>query len=125
MKVFKHTSDHKPYGYGHYFYNIPDTDSTECDCAEEIADIMQDAINRHNREEASNILHEIARCIFVSDNPKHTAKIYERAQDMYKTLVKILDDTQNGQFASENELIALLNSIDGKNRDFNYMYPIP
>ena len=46
------------------------------------------------------------------------------APKMYKMLVQILDDTQNGQFADENELIALLNSIDGQNREFNYMYPI-
>lgn len=44
---------------------------------------------------------------------------------MYRTLVKILDDTQNGQFADENKLIALLNSIDEENREFNPMYPIP
>ena len=47
------------------------------------------------------------------------------APEMYELLVKILDDTQNGQFANENRLIALLNSIDGKNMEFNPFYPIP
>ncbi|MBR1439049.1 MAG: hypothetical protein IJ587_10990 [Synergistaceae bacterium] len=46
------------------------------------------------------------------------------ALEMYQMLVKILDDTQNGQFADENKLIALLNAIDGQDREFNYMYPI-
>ena len=53
------------------------------------------------------------------------ARLSTAAPDMYRTLVKILDDTQNGQFADENKLIALLNSIDEENREFNYMYPIP
>ena len=53
------------------------------------------------------------------------ARLIAAAPDMYRTLVKILDDTQNGQFADENKLIALLNSIDEENREFNYMYPIP
>lgn len=53
------------------------------------------------------------------------ARLIAAAPDMYRTLVKILDDTQNGQFADENELIALLNSIDEENREFNPMYPIP
>lgn len=53
------------------------------------------------------------------------ARLSVAAPDMYRTLVKILDDTQNGQFADENELIALLNSIDEENREFNPMYPIP
>ena len=52
-------------------------------------------------------------------------RLIAAAPDMYRTLVKILDDTQNGQFADENKLIALLNSIDEENREFNPMYPIP
>lgn len=51
--------------------------------------------------------------------PKETeanARLIAKAPEMYKTLVKILDDTQNGQFASESEIIALLNSIDEENR---------
>ena len=53
------------------------------------------------------------------------ARLIAKAPEMYRTLVQVLDDTQNGQFADENELIALLNSIDNGNREFNYMYPIP
>ena len=53
------------------------------------------------------------------------ARLIAAAPEMYELLVKILDDTQNGQFANENRLIALLNSIDGKNREFNPFYPIP
>ena len=53
------------------------------------------------------------------------ARLIAAAPEMYRILVKVLDDTQNGQHASENELIALLNAIDGENREFNYMYPTP
>lgn len=58
-------------------------------------------------------------------NEQQEERLHAAAHDMYRTLVKVLDDTQNGQFANENELIALLNSIDNGNREFNYMYPIP
>ena len=53
------------------------------------------------------------------------ARLIAAAPEMYRMLVKVLDDTQNGQHASENDLIALLNTIDGEDREFNYMYPIP
>ena len=56
---------------------------------------------------------------------KANARLIAAAPEMYRILVKVLDDTQNGQHASENELIALLNAIDGENREFNYMYPTP
>lgn len=44
------------------------------------------------------------------------ARLSVAAPDMYRTLLKILDDTQNGQFASESEIIALLDRIDGNNK---------
>ena len=68
---------------------------------------------------------EKSKTFLATVNNEANARLIAAAPDMYRTLVKILDDTQNGQFADENKLIALLNSIDGKNRDFNYMYPIP
>ena len=71
------------------------------------------AVNEGNRE-------MVAKCF---DN-EADARLVAAAPVMYNMLLKILDDTQNGQFADENLLIALLNSIDGKNREMNYMYPI-
>ncbi len=65
--------------------------------------------------------HVVADCFGNGAN----AHLIAAAPEMYRTLVKVLDDTQNGQHASENELIALLNTIDGEDREFNYMYPIP
>ncbi len=62
----------------------------------------------------------VADCLEETD-----ARLIAAAPEMYRILVKVLDDTQNGQHASENELIALLNTIDGENREFNYMYPTP
>ena len=56
---------------------------------------------------------------------KRGYRLATAAPEMYELLVKILDDTQNGQSADENTLIALLNSIDGKDREFNPFYPIP
>ena len=62
-------------------------------------------------------------CVYGYD--KRGYRLVTAAPEMYELLVKMLDDTQNGQFADENRLIALLNSIDGKNREFNPFYPIP
>ena len=42
------------------------------------------------------------------------ARLIAAAPEMYHMLSKILDDTQNGQFADENGIIALLNRIDGE-----------
>ena len=39
------------------------------------------------------------------------------APEMYELLIKILDDTQNGQFADEYAIIDILNRIDGENRE--------
>lgn len=47
-------------------------------------------------------------------NEQQEERLHAAAHDMYRTLLKILDDTQNGQFASESEIIALLDRIDGK-----------
>ena len=69
--------------------------------------VMEDSENDYSEEEDAN------------------GRLIAAAPEMYRTLVKVLDDTQNGQHASENELIALLNAIDGENREFNYMYPPP
>ncbi len=46
-------------------------------------------------------------------NEQQEERLHAAAHDMYRTLLKILDDTQNGQFASESEIIALLARIDG------------
>lgn len=108
MKVFKHGSDSNPYGYGHYFYNIPDTN------AEEIADIVQDALNYHKREAASNILHEIAHCIFVSDDPARIAKIYERAPAMFRLLKQIASAEK---ICTIREINRLIDNINGKDCD--------
>ena len=50
------------------------------------------------------------------------ACLIANALEMYKLLIKILDDTQNGQFADENAIIRLLNDIDGENRKLNPFY---
>ena len=47
-------------------------------------------------------------------NEQQEERLHAAAHEMYRTLIKILDDTQNGQFASESEIIALLDRIDGK-----------
>ena len=45
---------------------------------------------------------------------ENDARLIAAAPEMYHMLSKILDDTQNGQFADENGIIALLNRIDGE-----------
>lgn len=114
MKIFKHTSEENPYGFGVYFCNIPEEKSTKSECDNEYSEILRAALKHYRSEHASRLLHEIAHSIFSSDNPKKTAKIFFCAGEMYALLKKIAD---KHEICTMSDIYDLLTIIDGKEAD--------
>ena len=111
LKVIKHSSDNNPYDFRHYFYNIPENANSKNECDEEYIEILRAALNRYRNEHASRLLHEIAQCIFSSDNPEKTARMFFCAEHMYSLLKDIAG---NDEVCTMTDITDLLTIIDGK-----------
>lgn len=114
MKIVRHTSDENPYGFGVYFYNIPEDERTETDSDNEYSEILRAALKHYRSEYASRLLHEIAHSIFSSDNPEQTARKFFCAGEMYALLKKIAD---KHEICTMSDIYDLLTIIDGKEAD--------
>ena len=114
MKIFKHTSDSNPYGFGVYFYNMPEDESSETNNDNEYCEILRVALKHYRSEYASRLLHEIAHSIFSSDNPEKTARVFFCAGEMYELLKKIADKYEICTISDIQELLSI---IEGKEVD--------
>lgn len=114
MKIFKHSSDSNPYGFGVYFYNMPEDESSESESEEEYHEILRAALKHYRSEHASRLLHEIAHSIFSSDNPEKTARVFFCAGEMYELLKKIADKYE---ICTMSDIQELLSIIEGKEVD--------
>ena len=78
---------------------------------EEYCDMLKEALNEYRKGNASRMLHEIAQCIYGSDNPERMARMFFCAGDMYALLKKIAGKEDMCVMSDIEELLRL---IDGK-----------
>ena len=78
---------------------------------EEYCGKLKEALKEYRKGNARRMLHEIAQCIYASDNPERMARMFFCAGDMYTLLKKIAGKEE---FCVKSDIEELLRLIDGK-----------